>query len=274
MSSKQGRQFMDTGSSGPTAHALEGLRGEHLASRRLAVHDEALARDSWLDRMAWGAPSRLDTVRQELAWEIASQGSHAEQSGMLAASLLLVEVRDPVTRLNLASAVRDESVHARALAQYATVRGGRVQPPTSHADKLADAMVDSSLSPPERFMIHTLLEGIAMDAFGQLVQVFKGDLLADIYTEIARDEARHVRLGIEGLSTTVREEGKLGPGQLAVEQIGALAFTWSGCCEPLYEMYAELTSTDRVQIRGKFERNHRRRMRLLVTRLNQPRRQA
>ena len=89
---------MDTGSSGPTAHALEGLRGEHLTSRRLAVHDQALARDSWLDRMAWGAPSRLDTVRQEFAWEIASQGSHAEQSGMLVASLLLVEARDPVTR--------------------------------------------------------------------------------------------------------------------------------------------------------------------------------
>lgn len=114
---------------------------------------------------------------------------------MLAANRLLEWMPEATVRRVLAQQVEDESRHTEAFERYARAVGGSVAPPLSSTNQLLSGLYGVS-DVHELFLIHTLLEALAVDQFRIYVEVFKGDPLSAIYARVRRDEARHVANGL------------------------------------------------------------------------------
>ncbi len=142
--------------------------------------------------------------RQELAWRIASQSVYTEEVGMMAAARLLTEVDDLPIRYCLAVAVSDEAKHSEVFARYALVRGGTIAPDGEPVNNLF-GQLESIRDPFARFVTHSMLEGLASDEFALLKIAFKGDVLEEIYRYVSTDEARHVAIGLDYMSTVLRD---------------------------------------------------------------------
>ena len=109
-----------------TAANLESLDRRSTRSFRRGHGDDAWEPDSVVD---WSTPSTLEGEMLQRAWYITSQGSHAEQIGMLTAAQLMDQTDELGTRLCLATAVSDEAKHSNVLARYAVGhRSGALRP--------------------------------------------------------------------------------------------------------------------------------------------------
>lgn len=233
-----------------------------LGSRTVQSYRGPRSADAWdLDTVIdWDAPTRLAEDRLQRAWYITSQGSHAEQIGMLTAAQLLDRTDDYGTRLCLGAAVADEAKHSEVLARYAVRIGGSVQPPAGHVDGIFSAFdeCDDFLG---RFLIHTMLEGFAADEFGIFVRIFRGDPLSAIYDHLRRDELRHVAMGLDYLSRKLDSADALEAFDLdRYERIGLRA---TGITPESFGWLAELDGTSPVELSSWFMSRHEARMKRL-----------
>ncbi|HEX6288849.1 MAG TPA: hypothetical protein VFZ66_06635 [Herpetosiphonaceae bacterium] len=149
-------------------------------------------------------PTTISAERQELAWHLASQSVYAEQVGMMQAARLLNEVDDIAIRYCLATAVSDEAKHSEVFTRYAMIRGGVVAPDSEFVNNLFEGL-ETIEDPFGRFIAHSMLEGLAADEFWILRAAFKGDVLEEIYRRVSEDEARHVAIGMDYMSTVLRD---------------------------------------------------------------------
>lgn len=154
---------------------------------------------------AWG----LKKEQERLAWSLTSQSVTAEEVGMTISAILLTEAEDAPSRLCLATAVSDEAKHTEVFARCALALGDSIQPPSETTENLKDVLLQ--LSPVSRFLIHTLLEGIARDEFSLFHAMFRGTIIDVIYTHVIRDESRHVVMGMEYLQSIVK---RMSPQQV------------------------------------------------------------
>lgn len=167
----------------------------------LQLYHRARADSGWLPKTVvdWTKGTSLPEAQQEYAWHQASRHVYAEQTGLAIAAKLLEETEDVAIRLSLATAVSDEAKHSEVFARYAIMVGGSVDPPTDAADSFYDGMHQLP-SPEARFIVHTALEGLALDEFALLAAMFKADPLGQIYQSVRKDEARHVAIGLQYIS--------------------------------------------------------------------------
>ncbi len=233
------------------------LRSRSIQSYRGPRSEDAWDLDSVID---WDAPSRLPEDLLQRAWYITSQGSHAEQIGMLTAAELMDQTDDYGTRVCLAAAVADEGKHSEVLARYAVRLAGSVQAPGEHVDGIFSAFAecDDFLG---RFTIHTMLEGFAADEFGIFVRIFRGDPLSTIYDHLRRDELRHVGMGLEYLSRKLETPEAWEAFDLdRYEQLGLRA---TGITPESFGWLAELDGTSPVELSSWFMSRHEARMKRL-----------
>jgi hypothetical protein len=241
---------MLAGSNSPNVTALAPVAHPDLNSPSLEYFHSALRHKAWYRVLNWSAKSRLSSRRQELACSIASQSSHAEQIGMLTATALLLEARNPMTRLVLATAVRDESVHVYTFSTYATLRGGRIDPPLEAHDETQDWLLGTEMKFLDRLLMHTLAEGFATDQFYYLSRAFKDDLLGKIYSGVLSDESRHVRLGMEAVAYHAAAEGV----SIDFEAEGERALRLSKTDDEMFACVAEIAGTSTGRVRERYLR--------------------
>lgn len=208
--------------------------------------------------------SPLSLERQELAWRVASQGVYTEQVGMMVAAKLLNEVDDLAIRYCLATAVSDEAKHSEVFARYALIRGGNIDPVGEQVNTLFSEL-ETIKDPFGRFVAHSLIEELAADEFAMLRIAFKGDVLEEIYSHVGADEARHTAIGMDYMSTVLRDSD-FEKHACALKEYGQAALEISGAND--YEMYVWLANLvnrtpDYVQ-RWMLSRHHKRISRLLV----------
>jgi hypothetical protein len=221
-----------------------------LDSPSLEYFHSALSHKAWYRALDWSEKSNLSARRQELACRIASQSSHAEQIGMLTAAALLLQASDPVTRLALATAVRDESVHVHAFSTYAAARGGRVDAPVKAHDAIEDWLLGVEMGFLDRLLMHTLAEGFATDQFYYLSLAFQDDLLGKIYKGVLSDESRHVRLGMEAVACHLSTEKVT----INFEAAGERALRLSGTNDEMFAGVAEIAGTSMGRVRERYLR--------------------
>jgi hypothetical protein len=226
---------------------------------RLLHFHRALLRKLWVRNLDWDAVSPLAGEKLQLACSIASQSSHAEQIGLMTAAILLLESKDPVTRLSLSTAVQDEAVHTQVFAAYATSRGGTVSAPIEAHDKTKGYLTDPKLPFLERLFVHALAEGFATDQFYFLSRAFAGDLLGSIYTGVKSDEARHVRLGLDAMAVNISSLSE--PCDLDVDDVGDKALYITGTDDNMFYWLSELTGDDDEAIKSRYMSAHRKRIR-------------
>lgn len=241
---------MRAGSKSRNVTALAPVSHPDLDSPSLESFHSALRHRAWYQALDWGARSTLPPRRQELACRIASQSSHAEQIGMLTAAALLLQATDPVTRLALATAVRDESIHVHTFSTYAAARGGRIDAPVEAHDAIQDWLLGAEMEFLDRLLMHTLAEGFATDQFYYLSRAFDDDLLGKIYRGVLSDESRHVRLGMEAVACHASKE----EAAIDFEAAGERALRLSGTNDEMFAGVAEIAGTTMGRVRERYLR--------------------
>ncbi|WP_157067193.1 hypothetical protein [Alicyclobacillus shizuokensis] len=175
---------------------------------KLSIYEKARKAYSWNPKydIPWNSPWGLPEEQLEFAWKLASQSVSAEEVGLLISSRLLIEADDAPSRMCLATAVSDEAKHCEVFARFALLSGGDIQPPDPARENLLDTLL--RLPPISRFLIHTLLEGLASDEFSMFRIAFRGTILYAIYEKVIQDESRHVAMGMEYLKHMVSRMNK------------------------------------------------------------------
>ncbi|HVG29667.1 MAG TPA: ferritin-like domain-containing protein [Pyrinomonadaceae bacterium] len=169
---------------------------------------------------------------------------------MLTAAALLLQATDPVTRLALATAVRDESVHVHTFSTYAAARGGRIDAPVKAHAATQDWLLGAEMGFLDRLLMHTLAEGFATDQFYYLSGAFGDDLLGKIYSGVLSDESRHVRLGMEAVACHASTE----EAAINFEAAGERALRLSGTDDEMFAGVAEVAGTTTGRVRERYMR--------------------
>jgi rubrerythrin len=145
-------------------------------------------------RTAW------DDFRWELQSWMVSQFLHGEQAALIVACRLAQTLPDLDNKLFAATQAVDEARHVEAFSRYLREK---VPAPYPIASPLA-ALLDDILSDQRWDMtalgMQIMVEALAMAAFRLASSTFHDDLIRQITTLVAKDEARHVSFGVMSLS--------------------------------------------------------------------------
>jgi 1,2-phenylacetyl-CoA epoxidase catalytic subunit len=198
----------------------------------------------------------------DTAWYITSQSSFAEQTGMLAAAMLMIEAPDLATQLCYSTAVLDEAIHIEAFSRSAIRLKGTVKPPDNHFREQRSIALNPESSYLTRLTIHTLLEGWATDEFAIFADAFKNDLLGEIYTRVYSDESRHVRIGLSCIRKLLAES-RLAE-DFSLEEAEALADQAAQLTDQTYAGLARMSGRTPEEIRRWFDERHKSRMDQIV----------
>ncbi|BAY73528.1 hypothetical protein NIES23_63800 (plasmid) [Trichormus variabilis NIES-23] len=183
--------------------------GHESYKKNIVIYDKAMSNPSWEYDIDWQRDDRLMPPDLfNFGIRLASQSIYAEQLGMVTSAKLLAECESFSLRLGLATAVADESRHVNVFTKYIHKFHGTIPEPASHWNKVANEMNENK-SFLYKFFVHTMLENQALEVFGLLIKIFKSYIIGDIYNCVRQDESRHVALGINFLSTKVKETPSL-----------------------------------------------------------------
>jgi hypothetical protein len=263
------RADVDSGLHVVSRRSLLAPTPSELRGRAFGIYEKARNHGTWNPRtdIAWEQPSRISRPLQDTAWNIASQGVYAEQAGLITAARLLLDVDDVAIRFCLATAVSDEAKHSEVFARYALRRGAAIAPDNEAISNLFDGLEDIT-DPYGRFVVHTMLEGMAADEFHLFMVAFEGDVLADIYRYISRDEARHVAMGMDYLATFLRMPEHAHHGE-QLERYGREAVRLSGLTPTAAEWLGRLVGRDGEEVWRWFLSRHNGRIRRLGSQLKE-----
>jgi hypothetical protein len=230
----------------------------YLTDERLNLHHKALRKQQWFTGIDWKSPIQIPENLIDTAWYITSQSSFAEQTGMLAAAILMIEAPDVATQLCYSTAVQDEAIHIEAFSRSAIRLKGTVKPIDNHFREQRRIALDPERSYLTKLTIHTLLEGWATDEFSIFAAAFKNDLLGEIYTHVYSDESRHVRIGLSCIRRLLREPCMTE--DFSVEEAEAFAAQAAQLTEETWAGLAKLSGRTPKEIARWFDKRHKSRM--------------
>ncbi|MES3008581.1 MAG: ferritin-like domain-containing protein [Pseudomonadota bacterium] len=124
---------------------------------------------------------------------------HGEQAAMVIASQLVACLPTVEAKLFASTQVNDEARHVEFFSHYLTTLGGDIPGPSSALLKLIHASVDEARWDMKFIACQILIESLAMARFQELRQHTRVPELRFAIDYILRDEARHVRFGVEFL---------------------------------------------------------------------------
>lgn len=221
-----------------------------------------------LDRkptLDWRSVARLSTQRQFVACRLAAQGTLTEEVGLLASAKLCRAISDRAARRFLAVQSAEEAVHSALFERYVRCRNERLQAPTEATSTLLSSL-EALHDIDELFLVHTLLEGMALDEFSILSDAFADDLLGQIYRWVRIDEARHVSFGVSFLQQRCRAEPAMKSrfSDWSSKRIFALAGIRPGGFAKL----AEIAGDSSLDVEALLRRRIERRLRQIVLQPN------
>lgn len=187
---------------------------ENIQGPSFKIYNAARQASSWECAIDWNNldHDKLPEHLQEFAWIVASGSAHVEQIGMLTAARLMMDCDDYLLRLNLARAVTDEARHTEAFARYAISIKGDSADCANAARPVEDELITQYSSDLfiYKFLVHSLLEAVAIEEFSMFEEIFSASRLSTIYKMVKIDEARHVAIGINYLAEQVKKDASLG----------------------------------------------------------------
>ena len=240
------------------SHQSNSGSAAYLTDERLSLHHKALRKQEWFTGIDWENPIQIPENLIDTAWYITSQSSFAEQTGMLAAAILMIEAPDLATQLCYSTAVQDEAIHIEAFSRSAIRLKGTVKPPENHFREQRSIALNPESSYLTRLTIHTLLEGWATDEFSIFADTFKNDLLGEIYTHVYSDESRHVRIGLSCIRKLLAEPRMTE--DFSLEEAEALAVQAARLSEETLAGLAKMSARTPEEIRRWFDERHTSRM--------------
>jgi hypothetical protein len=206
----------------------------------------------------------LDAEWAEWAWQLTSSSVYAEQTGLVVAASLLQDVDELTARMCLATAVSDEAKHVEVFATAAELLGGSVLPvrpaaETAYAELIAlDDWMD-------RFVVHTMLEGFAMDEFALFMRALGDSAVEQVYAHVRRDEIAHVAMGLDYLTARLPDPAFAGTRE-RFDELEQFAFRVGGVDDAFFINLAPFAGRTPEDFRRAFVDRHRHRMRATLVR--------
>ena len=142
--------------------------------------------------------------RLQQAW-LYSNFLHGEQGALLAASQLVSAVPDTDAKFYAATQAMDEARHVEAYDRYLREKIELTFPISPYLRTLLDDILKESRWDLKYLGMQILVEGLALAAFGFIVQISGEPLIRQIVQMIMQDEARHVAFGVVALEGTYKD---------------------------------------------------------------------
>jgi hypothetical protein len=229
---------------------------------RLRLYEHARRTSPWdpVKDVDWDRPSTLSDSLKTLAISLAANGTYTEEIGLLTATRLATELDDAPVRMSLARQISDEAKHSETFARYHHRFSQEVEvPPPPGKTAIMLEKFAAVTDPTCLFVIHTLIEGMALDQFSLLRETMAGDPLGEIYNYVIRDEALHVAMGLDYLHFAF-SHGRSDDVIEKLEWCQANIFATARFTDELCTWMAEVTHRTPSDIREMFESRHQKRL--------------
>ncbi|MCP4003843.1 MAG: ferritin-like domain-containing protein [bacterium] len=138
--------------------------------------------------------TKQEALRAHSAAHRLSQFLHGEQGALMTAATLAHSVPDYEAKLYSSTQAMDEARHVEVFEKYVQ-RIAIVYPISPFLKGLIDATLKADHWVKIAIGMNVVVEGLAMGAFHNMIQISGCDLLRDIVVLTMRDEARHVAFG-------------------------------------------------------------------------------
>ncbi|KAF0185990.1 MAG: hypothetical protein FD163_658 [Hyphomonadaceae bacterium] len=136
--------------------------------------------------------------------QTASQFLHGEQGAMLVASQLVACAPTYDAKLYASSQTFDEARHVEAFNEYLRRRCGMVYPINPNLKALIDKVLADERWDLKFIGMQLVIEGLALAAFGSIIQTSSDPLFKQVIALVMRDEGRHVAFGVNYLEDWIK----------------------------------------------------------------------
>ncbi len=130
---------------------------------------------------------------------------HGEQGALLAAAQIVSAVPDTDAKFYAATQAMDEARHVEAYDRYLREKIQLTFPISPYLRHLLDDILRESRWDLKYLGMQIIVEGLALAAFGFIVQISGEPLIRQIVQMIMQDEARHVAFGVLALERTYQD---------------------------------------------------------------------
>jgi hypothetical protein len=141
----------------------------------------------------------LPKLRRLMASWALSNFLHGEQGALLAASQMVSAVPGTDAKLYAATQAMDEARHVEAYDRYLREKVELTFPISPHLRELLGEILQERRWDLKYLGMQIMVEGLALAAFGMLLQTQREPLLRQVVQNIHQDEARHVAFGVLSL---------------------------------------------------------------------------
>ena len=143
--------------------------------------------------------TELPKLRRLSASWLLSNFLHGEQGALLATAQIASAVSSIDAKLYASTQVADEARHVEAYDRYLREKIELTFPINPHLRTLLDEILRESRWDMKYLGMQIIVEGLALAAFGMIIQTSNEPLLRQIVYMIMQDEARHVAFGVLAL---------------------------------------------------------------------------
>jgi hypothetical protein len=141
----------------------------------------------------------LPKLRRLLNAYALSNFLHGEQGALVAASQLVASVPDTDAKFYASTQVMDEARHVEAYDKYLREKLETTFEISPYLDQLLVEILQENRWDQKYLGMQIMVEGLALAAFGMVLETSTEPLLRSLVTKIMQDEARHVAFGVLAL---------------------------------------------------------------------------
>ncbi len=146
----------------------------------------------------WGEPEWLNLEIETSNW-VLSQFLHGEQGALVCTAKIVETVPWIDAKFYAATQVMDEARHVEVFAKYLDTKLSGWYPVNSHLQALLDDIINDHRWDMTYLGMQVMVEGLALAAFGNMMNQTFDPLLKQLLRYVMSDEARHVAFGLLSL---------------------------------------------------------------------------
>ncbi len=146
----------------------------------------------------WGEAEWLEFEMESGAWAL-SQFMHGEQGALVCTAKIVETVPWIDAKYYAATQVMDEARHVEVFAKYLDTKIDSWYPVNPHLQALLDDIINHHDWDMTYLGMQVMVEGLALAAFGNMMNQTQDPLLKTLLRYVMSDEARHVAFGVLSL---------------------------------------------------------------------------
>ena len=146
----------------------------------------------------WGEKEWLDLEVESNVWAL-SQFMHGEQGALVCTAKIVETVPWIDAKYYAATQVMDEARHVEVFSKYLDTKTDGWYPVNAHLQALLDDIINDHRWDMTYLGMQVMVEGLALAAFGNMMNQTHDPLLKKLLRYVMSDEARHVAFGVLSL---------------------------------------------------------------------------